>query len=368
MERLEDLIIGQSSAIRALRKMIELVAKSGASVLISGPSGAGKELVAKAIHNLSDRSGNAYVPMNCGAIPAELIESELFGHEKGAFTGAANRRIGRFEEADGGTIFLDEIGDMPYDMQVKLLRVLEDGIICRVGSNIAHKTNVRVISATHQNLEAAIGERRFRQDLYFRLGIIPILVPSLAERTEDLPQLIKHLQKDYAKEQHVTFSSEAMSMLKQYDWPGNVRELRNVVARAQILFAGQIIVPNMVGTLISMTATNRPMFSSMLPRLMDDEICLDDDLPTAKHEPEVTWGGKELELINKPENDDNYFPELPREPIDLKEMIEAIELKSIEAALEAADGVISQAAKLLSLKRTTMVEKMRKYGITRYAA
>ncbi len=266
------------------------------------------------------------------------------------------------------SIFLDEIGDMPYDMQVKLLRVLEDGIVTRIGSNSSIKTNVRVISASHQNLETAISERRFRQDLYFRLGVIPVLVPSLAERTEDIPLLIKHLQKEYAVEQRVRFSPEAIAMFKQYDWPGNVRELRNVVARAQILFSGQIIVPNMVSTLISMSANNRPMFSSMLPRITDEKICLESIKNDVKHEPEVNWDRNEDDGGDEGLSQGFLIAHNSNMPIDLKEMVEELEIKSIESALNASGGVISQAAKLFSIKRTTMVEKIRKYGLAKCAA
>jgi sigma-54 specific flagellar transcriptional regulator A len=181
---LESLIIGESAAIRELRGLIGRVARSDASVLVTGPSGSGKELVAQAIHRASGRAGQAFVALNCGAIPAELMESELFGHERGAFTGASARRIGRFEEAHRGTLFLDEIGDMRFDMQVKLLRVLEDGLVQRVGGGAPFVSDVRIVSATHQDIDGAIAANRFREDLYFRLGVVPIRVPSLAERVE----------------------------------------------------------------------------------------------------------------------------------------------------------------------------------------
>jgi sigma-54 dependent transcriptional regulator, flagellar regulatory protein len=190
-----DLIVGNSPAIRHLRDMIKRVSNSSVSIMISGASGSGKEMVARAIHAESARAAKPFVALNCGAIPSELVESELFGHERGAFTGANARRIGRFEEADTGTLFLDEIGDMRFDMQVKLLRVLEDGIVTRVGGNAGAHVNVRIISATHQDIQCAIAANRFRQDLFFRLGVVPLHVPDLASRSEDVPLLIAHFQK-----------------------------------------------------------------------------------------------------------------------------------------------------------------------------
>ena len=228
-------------AIRGLRSLIDRVALSDASVLVMGPSGSGKELVARAIHAASRRSGQAFVALNCGAIPADLMESELFGHERGAFTGASARRIGRFEEAHKGTLFLDEIGDMRFDMQVKLLRVLEDGLVQRVGGGAPFASDVRIVSATHQNIETAIAENRFREDLYFRLGVVPIRVPSLAERVEDLPLLIQHFRQKRAGAPIARFDRDAMMRLMAHDWPGNVRELRNVIERADILYAGTSI-------------------------------------------------------------------------------------------------------------------------------
>jgi len=359
----DELIVGNSPAVRALRQIIARVAQSSASVMITGPSGSGKELVAQAIHAASTRAGQAFVALNCGAIPAELMESELFGHERGAFTGAATRRIGRFEEANKGTLFLDEIGDMRFDMQVKLLRVLEDGLIQRVGGGAPIASDVRIISATHQNIDAAICENRFREDLYFRLGVVPINVPSLAERVEDIPLLIEHFRKTRAAPARAQFDRDAMMRLMAHEWPGNIRELRNVVERADILFGGMVISAEEVEQLLGLRS-NRPL------RVVDLQARIAArapvaDMPIAAPKP----------VSPKPVS---FVPAVPAKvvslpidrnaPIDLKVLIETVEQERIQMALEAADGVISEAARLLTLKRTTLIEKMRKYGVGKQAA
>lgn len=322
-------LIGESAAIRELRGLIGRVARSDASVLVTGPSGSGKELVARAVHQASGRAGQAFVALNCGAIPAELMESELFGHERGAFTGASARRIGRFEEAHRGTLFLDEIGDMRFDMQVKLLRVLEDGLVQRVGGGAPFASDVRIVSATHQDIDGAIAANRFREDLYFRLGVVPIRVPSLAERVEDLPLLIAHFRQKRSGAPIARFDRDAMMRLMAHDWPGNVRELRNVVERADVLFAGAVIGAGEVEILLGLKA------------------------------------GQSAPHIAPPPQED--APPMA-EPIDLKDLIERVEQERIQSALEAAQGVISEAARLLTLKRTTLIEKMRKYGVGTQAA
>ena len=324
-------LIGESAAIRALRGLIGRVAASDASVLVTGPSGSGKELVARAIHQASGRAGQGFVALNCGAIPAELMESELFGHERGAFTGASARRIGRFEEAHRGTLFLDEIGDMRFDMQVKLLRVLEDGLVQRVGGGAPFASDVRIVSATHQDIDGAIAANRFREDLYFRLGVVPIRVPSLAERVEDLPLLIAHFRQKRAGGPIARFDRDAMMRLMAHDWPGNVRELRNVVERADILFAGAVIGAGEVEALLGLKA------------------------------------GQGVPCIAPAASPQQDAPPMA-EPIDLKDLIERVEQERIQSALEAAQGVISEADRLLTLKRTTLIEKMRKYGVGTQAA
>lgn len=326
-------IIGQSDTINLLRSMISRVAASSVPVLLNGPSGSGKEMVARAIHAMSDRADKPFVAINCGAIPVDLIESELFGHEKGSFTGATARRIGRFEEADGGTLFLDEIGDMRFDMQVKLLRVLEEGLITRVGGNGTIRVNVRIVSATHQDLGAAIDEGRFREDLYFRLGVIPVEVPDLASRAEDIPLLISHFQRNAPQTGRARFDPSALSRLMEHEWPGNVRELRNFVERACVLYPGEMIGAREADQLLGRA-------------------------PQRLSRPAPV-----LHLV-EPDSDSNPAP-VAAMPVDLKMLLETMELERIQMALDSADGVISEAARLLTLKRTTLIEKMRKYGVDR---
>ena len=243
VQTLLKLLVGKGGAIQEVRHLIEQVAPTDANVLILGESGTGKEVVARAVHELSNRKDKPFVPINCGAIPGELLESELFGHEKGAFTGAITARVGRFELAEGGTIFLDEIGDMPLQMQVKLLRVLQERVYERVGSNKQIKTNVRVIAATHRNLEDMIRDGKFREDLYYRLNVFPILTPALRERADDIPLLIQELTNRYIREHKtgVRFTHRAVESLMQHSWPGNVRELGNLVERMIIIHPNEIV-------------------------------------------------------------------------------------------------------------------------------
>lgn len=236
-------IIGNSPAISNILNNVKLVSQSDTAVLILGESGTGKELIAQAIHRLSKRKSKPLIVVNCAALPANLIESELFGHEKGSFTGAFNKRIGKFEQADGGTIFLDEIGELPLDLQVKFLRVLQEKEIERIGGN-AKKVDVRIIAATNRNLEEEISAGRFRLDLYYRLNIFPILLPPLRERQGDVLQLASYFLKKYADKQGKSitgFSDEVISLIKQYSWPGNVRELENMMERSVLLAMGTLI-------------------------------------------------------------------------------------------------------------------------------
>jgi sigma-54 specific flagellar transcriptional regulator A len=334
--QVKDWIVGNSPYIRHLKTMIARVAASEMSVLITGPSGAGKELVARAIHAASDRSGGPFVAINCGAIPSELIESELFGHERGSFTGAIGKRIGRFEEADGGTLFLDEIGDMRFDMQVKLLRVLEERMVNRIGGSAAVPINVRIISATHQNLQNAIDANTFREDLYFRLGVIPIRIPLL----------INHFQKLADRRTWETFTPSGIDRLKQHDWPGNIRELRNIVERASVLYTGEQIDASKAEQLLGIGRATKLVFENRVVKAYANVIA--PPIPSESIEtlaPNAASHGKM--------------------PINLKELLETMELERIQVALDMADGVISEAARLLTLKRTTLIEKIRKYGIDR---
>jgi formate hydrogenlyase transcriptional activator len=240
-------IIGESAALKEVLKQLEVVAPTDSTVLIQGETGTGKELIARALHKLSGRRERTFVKLNCAAIPTGLLESELFGHEKGAFTGAIAQRIGRFELADGGTLFLDEVGDVPLELQAKLLRVLQEQEFERLGSTRTIRVNVRLVAATNRDLNQMVAEKQFRSDLYYRLNVFPITVPPLRERTADIPVLVRYFAQQYARRMNKrieTIPSEAMHVLSGYAWPGNVRELENFIERAVILSQGaQLQVP-----------------------------------------------------------------------------------------------------------------------------
>ena len=314
-------IVGDSDEIQRVFRMIEKIADSNSTILIYGDSGTGKELVARAIHFNSRRQDKPLVPVNCGAIPEELLESELFGHERGAFTGATYTRRGRFELADKGTIFLDEIGDMSPRLQVKVLRVLQEQEFERVGGVKTLKVDVRVIAATNQDLEKAVESKMFREDLYYRLNVIPITIPPLRQRKSDIPLLIHHfLQRFRQTKGHEIqgFSPEALETLMAYSWPGNVRELENLIQRVVILTGKGIVTV--------------------------------EDLPEKLHK-------RNMDYILPP-------IEIPEKGICLKTTLEDFESRLIFQALEKAHGVKSRAAQLLNLNRTTLVEKIRKMQLT----
>ncbi|MET0065673.1 MAG: sigma-54 dependent transcriptional regulator [Candidatus Thiodiazotropha sp.] len=329
---------GSSRATRQVNKMIEQVADSEATVLILGESGTGKEVVARKLHFHSVRRGKPFVPVNCGAIPGDLLESELFGHEKGAFTGAISARQGRFELAEGGTLFLDEIGDMSMPMQVKLLRVLQERTFERVGSNRTIPCNVRIIAATHRNLEAAIKTGDFREDLFYRLNVFPIEMPPLRKRVEDIPVLVSDLihRIENEKRGSVRLTPSAVAALSHYRWPGNVRELANLIERLAILF------PYGVVDVADLPEKFRPS-AEVLDTTRLPEVTLEGD------EPGTTLNA----------------PRLPNDGIDLKAHLNNLELSLIQQALDEADGVVAHAAKRLHMRRTTLVEKLRKYGLQR---
>jgi formate hydrogenlyase transcriptional activator len=265
-------IVGSSAALQSTLKKVEKAAPSDSTVLILGETGTGKELIARAIHRLSNRSGRAFIRVNCAAIPAPLIASELFGHEKGAFTGAVQRRLGRFEAADGGTLFLDEIGDLPAETQIALLRVLQEHEFERVGSSQPVSVNVRVIAATHRNLKAAVAAGTFRQDLFYRLDVFPIEVPSLRERAEDIPLLLEYLIGRYARKAGKQFKSiprQALELFQAYHWPGNIRELQNVVERGVLLCDSDVFVVDeswLRRDTPTASASNGPMTSTLEDR------------------------------------------------------------------------------------------------------
>jgi len=340
---------GISPAISALRQLIEQVAGFDTTVLVLGESGTGKEVVSRAIHQRSPRRDGPFVAINCGAIPPDLLESELFGHEKGAFTGALSARKGRFEMAEGGTLLLDEIGDMSLPMQVKLLRVLQERSFERVGGNQTIRCNVRVIAATHRNLEERIGEDKFREDLFYRLNVFPIEVPALRERIEYIPALVETIAAQLARtgRGEVRFASEALQALSGYPWPGNVRELTNLVERLAVLHPGGLV------------------------RVQDLPARYRGDPPAAP----ATAADEERPLSGLPISTPSAPPangkavesptQLPDDGLDLRDHMASIELKLINEALERTQGVVAHAAQLLGLRRTTLVEKLRKYGIER---
>lgn len=336
-------LVGNSRETRRVRKMIEQVAPTEATVLVLGESGTGKEVVARNIHYYSQRRAKPFVPINCGAIPSELLESELFGHEKGSFTGAIGARQGRFEMAQGGTIFLDEIGDMPLPMQVKLLRVIQERSFERVGSNKSIKCDVRIVAATHRNLEKHIADGKFREDLYYRLNVFPVEMPRLRDRVEDLPLLINELitRLEHEKNSSVRLTPAAVMALCNYSWPGNVRELANLMERMTILHPhGVVDVNDLPGKVVPNQKSSNEYEAIAVPA-----------------DAENMAGGPSLPMLSE--------PRLPRDGIDLKQHLTDIEVSLIEQALDDCSGVVAHAAKKLQIRRTTLVEKMRKYRIQR---
>ncbi len=338
---------GKSQGISQVCQLIEQVAESDATVLILGESGTGKEVVARSLHDSSTRRSKPFVPVNCGAIPGELLESELFGHEKGAFTGALTSRQGRFEMAEGGTLFLDEIGDMPMAMQVKLLRVLQERTFERVGSNKTIDCDVRIIAATHRHLEDEINANRFREDLFYRLNVFPIEMPALRERTEDIPLLVKDLiaRMEAANRGSVRLTDNALALLMQHNWPGNVRELANLVERLAI------INPKGVVDCIDLP-------EKFQNYVVPEDFKIDRDEP----EPEINQTEAEMEA---PVTVTSVIPGIPEQGIDLKEYLNDMESVLIKQALAECNGVVAHAAKRLNMGRTTLVEKMRKLDLNR---
>ena len=309
-------LVGSSEAMQQVYELVRRIAPTRSAVLITGETGTGKELVARAMHNLSPRREHLFVPLNCAAIPAELLESELFGHTRGAFTGAESQRAGKFEVAHGGTLFLDEIGDMPYPLQAKLLRVLQEGVIERIGSNKPITVDVRVVSSTHRDLPARIREGAFREDLYYRLNVFNIRLPPLRERREDVANLATHFLHGFARElarEAPVLTSEALRLLERHAWPGNVRELQNLMERVAVLAAGPEVDVGFFTALMS-PASERP----------------------------AETGPEELAL---------------------QPAVEQLERKLILRALGAADDNKAEAARLLGISERTLWYKLKRYGL-----
>ena len=327
-----------------LLELAARVAQSDSTVMITGESGTGKEVVARGIHSQSHRAAGPFVAVNCGAIPGELLESELFGHEKGAFTGAIQARVGRFEQAASGTLFLDEIGDMPQGMQVKLLRVLQERTFERVGSNKTQQCDVRIIAATHQDLEAHAEEGKFRADLYYRLNVFPIEIPPLRERPDDVQVIGERFLEGFNKQRGTStkVSKACFDALRQYQWPGNARELSNLMERLTILHPDEQVSANQLPN--RWRQGSAPADSPETPRVPDFSFT---EEPVIEERSELVLSG------------------LTEEGIDLRSRMAEIERTLISQALDLSDGVVAQAAKLLGLQRTTLVEKMRKHGLER---
>ena len=357
--------------------MIARVASSMATALITGESGTGKELVARALHDQSDRSQANFVPINCAAIPTGLVESELFGHRKGSFTGAMTDRVGRFELAHGGTIFLDEIGDLSLDMQVKLLRVLQERKVDPVGGTKSVPVDVRVVAATHRDLEHEITAGRFREDLYYRLNVLPLNTPALRPRSQDVPVLLTHFASHFAQKGQtpITFSPDFMGALQDYGWPGNVRELSNLVDRFSTLFSGQQLKLNTVPPSLlpkGLQFIQAERMASMPPGDADLPVVGSADMdhhsanadvmnPFANPTPDQALDNhNEVEHIIMLAQG---LPSLPPEGLSLKDRLADIERDLIVQALQRTDGNVSQTARLLNLQRTTLIEKLNKYDL-----
>jgi sigma-54 specific flagellar transcriptional regulator A len=405
-------IIGQSEATRGIKALIKTLAPSDSTVLITGESGTGKELIAQALHAQGNRHKGPFVPINCGAIPRDLIESELFGHRKGAFTGAFADRLGRFELAQGGTIFLDEVGDLPLDMQVKLLRVLQERTILPVGAAREIEVDVRVVAATHKNLEKEVAEGRFREDLYYRLNVLPCQTSPLRERTLDIPDLLAFYAAHYARSATppIRFASDLTDALMRYRWPGNVRELANLVDRFTTLYAGKElhlpdIAPSMMPAGLAQiqreaaeqrrgaSACPLEVLSAMMGEpsapapstaaavatdraaepassAADAEVEPDALMPWRTATPygadtETASGDGEAyahdveEIICMAQG----MVQLPPNGLALKDQLVQIERSLIEQALARTSGNVSQSARLLRLQRTTLIEKINKYDL-----
>ena len=366
---------GESESIRLVNRLICQVAEFDSNVLILGESGTGKEVVARAIHDSSPRRTRPFIPINCGAIPGELLESELFGHEKGAFTGALAARKGRFEVADGGTIFLDEIGDMNPTMQVKLLRVLQERVFERVGSCVPQRCDVRIIAATHCDLEQAIIKGTFRADLFYRLNVVPIEMPPLRERAADLPLLIAALAEriQASGRPRVQFSAPALEALQAYRWPGNVRELGNLIERLSIQCQSRAVgiadlparyrpegwVPGSQPVYEAMVAA-APAMSVLGPAM--EALARAANISSLDAAALADDGIGDEESTITPQLADVLLEEIPA-GFDLRQYLETLEQRLILMAMESAGGTVARAARVLGLRRTTLVEKLRKYSM-----
>jgi DNA-binding NtrC family response regulator len=341
VEQYQDSLVGQSQPMQQVFKMIGRVSHSDAPVMITGESGSGKELVARAIHHYGNRSTQPFIAINCAAIPENLLESELFGHEKGAFTGAAAMRIGRFEQSNGGTLFLDEIGEMPFPVQSKILRVLQEGEFSRVGGNAVIKTDVRIIAATNKTLEQEVAKKQFREDLFYRLNVVRIHLPPLRLRREDIRLLAEYFLKKIATHKHLpqlTLSAEAIKVLEEYPWPGNVRELENTIQRACVLASSDVLLPKD----IPLGFANQPEDSVESAPQVSGAVGGKPTLETA------------VETLLDAASADSRLQLLPW-----------LEREFTVFAMKRTKGNQVKAAKLLGVTRATLRKRIERYGITK---
>ena len=373
-------ILGNSSQLTQLRGLIKKCAASDAPVLLRGESGTGKELVSRALHNQSARASKPFVAINCGAIPDQLLESELFGHRKGAFTGATCDRKGRFELAHTGTLFLDEIGDMPSQLQVKFLRVLEEKVVQPLGSISELEVDVRIVAATHRNLEEMVSEGEFREDLLYRLNVLPVRIPPLSQRKEDIPDLLEHFSNLFAVNGgKVSFTRRSLLLLQAYSWPGNVRELSNLVQRFAVLYPGRTIeISKIPEEFLSQELIHMSRFSE--GSVMEEEnnvSSVEKDDSINCHETEEESGSNDFQpevndskgadlLVNDFEQIielSNTITTLPDAGVPTKDILNNLETNLIRTALEQTSGNVSKASELLQMGRTSLIQKINKYDL-----
>ena len=354
--------IGSSDEAIRLIRLIALCANSDAPILIQGETGTGKEVVSRELHRQSARSAKNFVGINCAAIPAQLLESELFGHKKGAFSGAIADRVGRFQLADQGTLFLDEIGDMPLDLQVKLLRVLEEREVMPVGASRAVPFDVRLIAATHQDLEGMVARKEFREDLYYRLNVVPIVIPPLRDRQTDIAELCHYYISLYSDDRKMSFTPKSIEVLSRYRWPGNVRELANLVKRLSVLSPEPDIE---LATIPA--AYLPPQLAELLRAEEQEDETSEPGLPPAFM---AQLGQETTSKLSQPVSEverivrlSQSMDSLPKEGIATKNLLGDIESNLIRVALTQSEGNVSKAAKLLQIGRTTLIQKLEKYKI-----
>lgn len=355
--------IGSSDAAIKLKDSIALCAASDAPILIQGETGSGKEIVCRELHRLSGRSDQNFVGINCAAIPAQLLESELFGHKKGAFSGALADRVGRFQLANKGTLFLDEIGDMPLELQAKILRVLEEREVHPLGSSTGVEIDVRLISATHQDLEAMVARREFREDLYYRLNVIPIFVPPLRERQGDIAKLCQHYLSLYSQNRQMRFTSKSADLLQRYRWPGNVRELANLVRRLSVLNLQEEIDLSQVPPAYLPPQLEELLQSSGGRNQVTGELKLPPSMMAQLQSDEAEESDKSMSAVERIVGLSQSMVSLPKEGVAAKDLLGGIESNLIRVALKQSGGNVSKAAKLLNVGRTTLIQKLDRYQI-----